>query len=384
MQGPKMNGNNKKSVFRSSLVIFQFAISVTLIICTIVVYEQMRFVMDKDLGFEKDQVLMVKGSDALSNRINVFKDELLHLPNVKSASISDYVPVNEGRRYSDSFWKDGRQSIDQGVNAQIWRVDHDYIETLGLEVVQGRGFTKDNSSDSTGIVISRSLMEKLSLEQGIGSFIGTKESSWQVIGVIADFHFESLKNEITPTCLILENSPSIISVKINSADTDGVLSAIESTWAEFVPMTPFRYNFLDESFASMHQEINRAGRLFNMFTILAVFIACLGLFSLTSFIADRRKKEIGIRKVLGASVLNITKLLSKDFLRLVLIAILIAIPLGWYLMKSWLNDYTYRINLDWTIFVEAALLSLTIAIVTLCYQCINAALQNPVNNLRSQ
>ena len=383
MQGPKLDGGNIKSVFRSSLVIFQFAISVILIICTIVVYEQMQFVMNKDLGFEKDKVVLIKGTDALGDKVSLFKEEILQIPHIRSASISDYVPVEEGRRYSDSFWKDGKQNTEQGVNAQIWRVDHDYIETMGLEIFLGRGFEENNSSDSTGIIISKSLMGKLSLDKGIGSLIGTKESSWRVIGVMKDFHFESLENEISPSCLILAKSPSIVSAKVSGTNTEVILSTIEKKWSKLTPTNPFRYSFLDERFEFMHKDISRAGRLFNMFAILAIFIACLGLFSLTTFMADRSKKEIGIRKVLGASVLRITKLLSKDFIMLVLIGILIAIPVGWYIMNGWLNDFAYRVSLDWRIFVKGSLLALGIGIVTISYQCVNAALQNPVNNLRS-
>lgn len=382
--GRKVDGGSKKSVFRSSLVIFQFAISVVLLICTLVVYEQMQFIMNKDLGFEKDQVILVKGTDALGEKVRLFKQELLQMPQVKQVSISDFVPVAEGRRYSNSFWKEGRQSLDPGVNAQIWQVDHDYVQTMGLQIAQGRGFEKNNSSDSMRIIISQSLKKQLALEEGVGSFIGTKEHSWEVVGVMEDFHFESLKNEITPSCLVLAHSPAMVSIKIGSTDTDRVLSALKAKWSAFAPMNPFRYTFLDDSFASMHQEIRRSGRLLNAFALLAVFIACLGLFSLTTFVADRSKKEIGIRKVLGASVLQLTKLLSWDFIRLVVMAIIIAIPVGWYLMENWLNGFAYRVNLDGFIFLKASLLALGIALVTICYQCIRAALQNPVHNLHSQ
>ena len=379
---PNLKGNKGNYSLRNSLVVFQFMISAILIICTIVVYLQMRFVANKDLGFDKEHVMLIRGTDVLGEKIDAFKEQLLQLNDVQYVSIGDYLPIEGTPRHSDSFWKVGKQNVEQGTNSQIWRVDHDYVPTLGIEITQGRNFDETIASDSTAIIISETFLNKLGLKNGIGATITNKELTWKIIGVYKDFHFESLKKPIASSSLILGNSNSIISTKLAAGKLKGSLASIRQVWDNLNPSSNFRYDFLDEQFAKMHKSVEGTAKLFNAFALLAISIACLGLFSLTTFIAERRSKEIGIRKVLGASIASVTRLMSWEFLRLVLVAILIATPIGWYLMHRWLEDFAYHIQLNWYIFFAAGLIALTIASLTIIYQSIKAALSNPVKSIR--
>ena len=368
--------------FRSLLVVFQFAVSTLLTICTVIVIQQMDFILNKDLGFDKEQVMIVKGVDLLGEKAEIFRDRAGQLADVSSVSLSDYLPVAGSRRYGDSFWPEGMQSTQAGVNAQIWQVDHSYIETLGMRLTAGRGFRKGMSSDSTSIVISRSLAEQLPIEQKIGATITNKEKSWQVIGIIEDFHFQSLKMAVTPACLVLGGGSSTASIKINAAGTAPLISSLENIWQDMSPNAEFHYEFLDESFAAMHQDVESSGQLFGIFALLALVIASLGLFGLTTFIAEQRYREIGIRKVLGASVPNIVGLLSSKLARLVMVAIAIAIPMGWYIMHNWLQNFAYRVTIDWRPFVAATCVTCLIALGTTGLQSLKAALVNPVDSIR--
>ncbi|MEM1338821.1 MAG: ABC transporter permease [Bacteroidota bacterium] len=379
---PNLNVTKGNYSFRNALVVFQFMISSILIICTLVVYLQMKFVSDKDVGFDKEHVMMIKGTDVLGKKIDAFKEQLLQLNDVQQVSIGDYLPIEGTSRYSDSFWKDGTQNVEQGINSQIWGVDHEYVPTLGIEITQGRNFDKTIASDSTAILVSETFLSKLGGNNGIGATITNKELKWKVIGVYKDFHFESLKNPIASSSLILGNSNSMISTKLAAENLEGSLASIQQIWNTMSPSSQFRYDFLDEQFAKMHKTVEGTAKLFNAFALLAITIACLGLFSLTTFISERRRKEIGIRKVLGASVASVTSLISWEFLKLVLLAILIATPIGWYLMARWLEDFAYHIQLRWSIFFAAGGIAVLIAAITITYQSLKAALSNPVKSLR--
>lgn len=380
----KLKEANRNLNFQKLLVVFQFTVSITLIICTAIVFQQMEFILNKDLGFEKDQVLTIKGTNALAKNETTFKQELLELNAVKSISIGGYLPIKEGHRYSDSFWKDGTQNVEQGVNAQIWQVDQEYINTLGIDLISGRNFNEKLGSDSSAVIISQSLSQKLGFENSLDQSITNKENKWNIIGVIHDFHFESLKSNIAPLCIVLGKNSSMISIKFNSKNTEQLLGSVEEIWKKFVPENQLQYSFLDESFTKMHDDVHRTARLFNVFALLAIVIACLGLFGLTTFITEQREKEIGIRKVLGAKVTSILFLLSKDFLKLIFIAILIAVPMGWYIQSEWLKNFAYHIELEWWIFALAGSGALIIAFFTVSSKAFFVALTNPVESLRNE
>ena len=374
---------SKSSKMRSVLVIFQFTTSTILIIGTFIIYQQLDFILSKDVGFDKEQVLLIQGVNTMGEQLPTFKNELLKLTDVENVSVSDYLPIVGAKRNGNSIWKKGRKEVDSPVGGQIWFVDHDYIKTMGMEMIEGRDFNIEIASDSQAVIINRTMAKELGLDDPIGQEIYAWQV-WQVIGVVEDFHFESLTENIRPLCLVIGNSPSVVSVKVNTADMSQVIEEVSSVWDRFSPNEAFRYTFLDESFARMYANVQRMGRIFTSFAVLAIIIACLGLFALSAFMVEQRSKEISIRLVLGASLNNILRLLTQNFLLLVLISLIIAIPIAWYIMQKWLEDYEYRIQIGWDVFLVAGLLAVLIAILTISYQSIRAALMNPVDNLRAE
>jgi putative ABC transport system permease protein len=381
----QLSRGSKNSILRNGLVVFQFTTSIILIIGTLVIYNQTHFLLNRKIGFDKDQVLLVHGTNTLDNKIGSFKNELLKSSEVKTVSVSDYLPVSGTKRDGNTFYNEEKKKEDIGVFSQKWQVDYDYLETMGMHIAEGRYFSKEMSSDSAATVINKTMAEKLGLKNPVGKSI---ENGWQkfmVIGVLDDFNFETMKQNVMPLCLVLgKYNSSIISVKISGTDTKSVIGYIGSVWKSFSPEQPFRYTFLDESFANMYADVQRTGSIFTSFAVFAIIIACLGLYALSAFMAEQRTKEIGIRKVLGASVNNITTMLSGNFVKLIAIAIVIASPIAWWAMTRWLQDFAYRISIDWSFFVIASGLVLLIAMFTVSFQSIKAAVANPVKSLRTE
>ncbi len=374
----------KGANLRSVLVVFQFTTSIILIIGTFIIYRQMGYILNKKLGFEKEQVLMLQGTNTLGDQITAFKQELLKLPEVKNATVSDYLPVAGMKRNGNGFWKEGKIREDSPVYGQLWQVDHDYISTLGMKVVEGRDFSIGMPTDSQSLVINQSMAKELGLENPIGKRITNGGPAYPVIGVVEDFHFESMKEDIGPVCMLIGASPSVVSVKVSAADLPGLLQNISGVWKKFAPHQPVRHTFLDESFAKMYENVQRTGAIFTSFAVLAIIVACLGLFALSAFMAEQRSKEMGIRKVLGAPVQSIFRLLTQHFLILVLISLAIAAPAAWYLMQKWLRDFVYRTDITWDVFVLAGLMAVFIAVLTVSFQAMRAALANPAESLRSE
>jgi putative ABC transport system permease protein len=264
-------------------------------------------------------------------------------------------------------------------------VDRDYLNTLGIKLIAGRDFFKDANSDSASAIINKAMADKLGLNNPIGQRITNGWETFTVIGVVEDFNFESMKEEIGPLCLALgNNKASIISAKINGGDVKKAIASISALWKSFAPNQPLRYTFMDESFANMYADVQRTGSVFTSFAVFAIIIACLGLFALSAFMAEQRAKEIGIRKLLGASVTGLTAMLSKDFVKLVILAFVIASPVAWWAMNKWLQDFVYRINISWIFFVAAGIAALVIALLTVSFQAIRAAIANPIKNLRTE
>ena len=381
----QLSRGSRNSILRNGLVIFQFTTSIILIIGTLVIYKQTHFMLNKKVGFDKDQVLLIEGTNTLDNKIETFKNDLLKSSDIKSASIGDYLPISGSKRDGNTFYKEGKMKEDIGVSAQKWQVDYDYLKTLGMHIIEGRYFSKDMASDSEAIVINRTMAEKLGLKNPLGQRL---ENGWQkftVIGVMEDFNFESMRQEVSPLSLVLSKyNSTIVSLKISGADTKQVISYASNVWKGFSPNQAFRYTFLDESFANMYANVQRTGNIFTSFAALAIIIACLGLFALSAFMAEQRNKEIGIRKVLGASVTGITAMLSKDFIRLVIVSIVIASPIAYWAMTKWLQDFAYRISISWWMVAVAGLSAIIIALLTISFQSIKAALMNPVKALRTE
>lgn len=379
-----LSRGSKNTTTRSTLVVFQFTISIVLIVGTMIIGRQMDYILNKKVGYDKDQVLVIQGAQTLGDKITTFKNELLRLPDVKHASISGFLPVDGAKRNGNNFWKEGKKDADEPVNSQRWWVDTDYVETLGLKVLEGRDFLADMPSDSQAIVINSTLAKGLNMKEPIGQRITDGQETWQVIGVIEDFHFESLRNTIEPLSLVLRKSPNTISVKVTTSDMQAMIQAVTKVWKEFSPNQPVRFTFLDDSYARMYDDVQRIGNLFSAFALLAIIVACLGLFALSAFMTEQRSKEISIRLVLGASAKSIIQLLTGNFLKLVLISLVIAAPIAWYMMNTWLQDYAYRIEITWDVFIISGLIAGLIAILTIGYQSVRAALMNPVESLKSE
>jgi len=380
----------KGGQFRNGLVVFQFMISVLLIIGTVVIYQQLHYIQTKNLGFKKDQVLIVDNAYALGTQTEVFKQKVATLPNVQSGTMSYYMPTPSARS-DNTFFPEGQIQQEKGMNMQNWRVDHDYIKTLGLSLTQGRDFSRDYPSDSTGIILNEAAVRQLGISKPIGyklttfSDIELKERvTYTVIGVVRNFHFESLRTPIGALSLVLGKSPGRFAFRLDTDEIEGSVSKAGEIWKQMAPSQPFEYRFMDQDFDRTYRAETRVGRLFVTFALLSILIGCLGLFGLATFTAEQRTKEIGVRKVLGASVANIVTLLSRDFLKLVLIAIALASPLAWYGMQRWLQDFAYKIDLEWWMFAIAGLLAVGIALLTVSFQSIKAAVANPVKSLKSE
>ncbi len=375
---------SKNATTRSTLVVFQFTTSIILITSTFIIYRQVEYILNKKVGFDKDQVLLIQGANTLEGQIQTFKNELLQLSQVKSVSISGYLPIKGTKRNGNGFWKEGEKTTKQPVNGQMWIIDHDYLKTMGIKLVDGRNFSLDMPTDTAALIINQAMAKELGLTNPVGQRIMNWQVVYNIIGVVEDFHFESLRVKIEPLALRVGTSPNIVSVKINSADITGVLGGIEAVWKKFSPNQPIRYTFLDESYARMYDDVKRMGRIFVSAAVLAIIVACLGLFALSAFMVEQRSKEISIRIVMGASLKNIFKLLTVDFIKLVIVSIVIAVPLAWYAMGQWLQDFTYRTEISWDVFALAGIMAVLIAVLTISYQAIRAGLMNPVNSLKSE
>jgi len=377
------------SQLRSALVVVQFTVSVFLIIGTLVVGQQLSFIQKKDLGYSKDQVLLVSNVNRLGNRALSFKNSVKDLAQVSNASLSSYLPTPSSRSDS-SYFLEGKMDQESAVNMQSWRVDFDYVNTLGLQLIAGRDFDPSITTDSTAIIINESALKVLQLspDEALGKriFNGIEEGDapYTVVGVVKNFHFESMRNEIRPLSLSVGNSTGRLAVQLKAGSFENAIAQIETLWNTIAPGIALDYRFMDDSFNQVYQNEQRLGKIFIIFTALSIFIACLGLFGLAAFNAQKRIKEIGVRKVLGASVSQITYRLSFDFLKLVFLAILVALPLGWLAMNRWLQDFTYRIDIGWGILMVAALVAIGIALLTISYQSIKAAIANPVKSLRTE
>ncbi|TDS15956.1 ABC transporter permease [Sphingobacterium paludis] len=382
----KVSPTSGSSLFRNGLVVFQFATSIMLIIGTLIINQQLNFILNKDVGFNKDQVLVLHGTTTLGNQAKTFKDELNNIPAVQSVAISDYIPVNidGSKRNGNSFNLEGKQQEEAGKGGQFWVVDKDYIATFGLNLIAGRNFNMAIASDSAAVIVNQKMVQELGIKDPIGAHI-TNGNTYTIIGVVEDFIFGSLREEgLDPLCLAIGGSNSLISIKIKTTDPARTIDHITKVWDKFSPQQKIQYSFLDEGFAALYNDVQRTQQIFTAFAIITIFIACLGLFGLAAYTTAQRTKEIGVRKVLGASVAGIIQLLSFGFLKLVLLALLIATPIAWWAMHVWLQDFSYRTEVKWWVFVLTGGMSLLIAMGTICYHAIRTARMNPVSSLRDE
>lgn len=381
----KLSVGSKSGKLRSGLVIFQFTTSVILIIGTLIIYRQMDFIINKELGYDKEQVVVLEGTNILGNKMEAFKEQLSTISQVKKVTSTNYLPIDGGSRNGNTFMVEGQDDGGRGVPGQIWRVDYDYIETLGIQLKQGRNFSKEFAFDSiSSIVINTKMASDLGLNEPIGKKIDNGGQTFTIIGTIEDFHFKSLKEDISALSLIIGKDAGAVSVKLGKGDPTEALVSIENIWNRNIPNQALSYTFLEQEFAQMHADVQRMGKIFNSFALFAILVACLGLFALSAFMVEQRRKEISIRRVLGAPFKNIYQLLTFDFLKLIVVSICLAVPIGWYLMSRWLEGFAYRITIGWEIFLLAGLIALGVAILTISYQSIGAALLQPSKGLRTE
>ena len=389
----KMALGSKSGIVRGALVVFQFWISIVLVVGTIAVNRQLSYIQTKKIGFNKDQVIVVEDAYALKDQLQSFKDEVEKDTRIQSGTISGYLPVDGTSRGDNTHWPEGKSPTQENmVSIQTWYVDYDYVKTLGMKIVDGRDFDRNFVSDSVGVIINQSAARAFGyLDNPVGKKITTFNDNQlktfrttTIVGVVEDFHYESLRQAIGPLALFIDSSTGFISFRFNAKSTSEVISLIEQHWKKLGPGVPFNYSFLDEDFGKMYAAEQRLGDLFTVFAGLAIIIACLGLFALTSFTAEQRTKEIGIRKVLGASVSGIVVLLSKEFGKLILIAFVLATPVAWYGIDRWLESYTYRTDIGVFVYILAGAAAFGIAWLTMSFQSIRAALANPIKALRSE
>jgi putative ABC transport system permease protein len=385
----KLKLGSKSGGLRSLLVVVQFATSIILIIGTIVIFRQINYIQTKNLGFNKDQVLVINDAYALQQNTDAFKNEVLRIPGVLSGTFSGFLPVANSSRNDNTYSTESVMDSKNGFNMQTWTIDHDYFKTMEMEVVKGRAFSRDFGSDSTAVIVNETAARLTGYTDPVGKKLYTRDeagqmTSYNIIGVAKNFHFETLRQNIGPLCFRLGRSTWLASFRVDPRNIPTIMKEVETKWKAMAPGMPFSHSFMDESFDDMYRTERRVSNIALTFAILAIVVACLGLFGLANFIAEQRTKEIGIRKVLGLSIEGIVKLLSKDFLKLVPIAFIIASPIAWYVMHTWLQDFAFRVDIAWWVFALAGLLALVIALVTVGFQALKAAMMNPVKSLRSE
>jgi len=381
-------GGSRTHWLRSTLVVFQFLTSMVLIIGTLIIHNQMRYIQNKDLGFQKEQVLVVQDAFILGKRIDAFKEELKQNPDVVSATITSYLPVLSNHRVR-SIFPEGQREEKDFMAVQSWRADHDFVRTFRMNIIQGRDFSREFSSDSKATIINETAANMLGWDNPIGKRIGVVGSSksekyqyFTVIGVIKNFHFDSMREVIMPLALYLEPSSEFLAVRLQTGNVSGQIDSIKELWNKYLPGYPFVFSFLDDRFENMYKSELRSGRILGIFSALAVIISCLGLFGLSAYMAEQRTKEIGIRKVLGATVPEILLLLFKEFSLLVSVGFLIAAPLSYFFMRNWLQDFSYRTSITVWPFMISMGLALSIALVTVSYYAVKLALSSPAESLR--
>jgi putative ABC transport system permease protein len=384
------SSGGKRSVFRNVLVVFQFSASVLLIAGTLIVYRQLQYIQQKDVGYNREQLLIINNIEKLKNRTESFKAGLLQVRGVEKATVTGFLPVNYYRN-NNSFFTSPSMDVKDMISMQKWMIDEDYLETMGMQLLEGRNFSNQVAADTASLILNESAAKFLGNTDILEKKLYRLEDEetkrlkeFRVIGIVKDFNFSSLREHVKPLAFVFGSDNGAMTVRIAGSDIMQTVSAIEDKWNALGSGLPFEYSFMDADFDQLYKGERQSGKLITYFASLSILISCLGLFGLATFMADQRTKEIGIRKVMGASVPGITALLSKDFLKLVLIAVAIAIPLAWYFTDKWLQAFAYHIQLEWWVFVAASVMALIIALLTVSVQAIKAAVQNPVSSLRSE
>lgn len=388
----KLLFNSKRSNSLNYMVIPQFLISISIIAGTFVVYKQLEYIQTKNLGFNRDQTLIIRGTRALKNNIESFKEEILKLSGVTDGTYGGFLPVANSARTDNTYSTGEQMDLQNGLSLQNWVVDEKYIPIMGMQMAAGRNFSKSFATDSNAVIINETAAKLIGLENPIGKFLYTKDQNdhtiepkvFNIIGVVKNFHFESLRENVGPLLFHYGKSDWAMAFKLSSSDIPQLITNVEKRWKDLAQGQPFSFAFMDEWFDEMYRVEQRTANLGLTFALIALFIACLGLFGLATFIAEQRTIEIGIRKVLGATYANIIIQLNKEFARPVVIGALLSLPISYYLMKMWLQSFAYRIDLQWWIFFFAPFIAIFIALVTVSFKAVRAASINPIHSLKSE
>jgi putative ABC transport system permease protein len=374
---------------RSSLIVFQFFVSTVLIASTIVVYRQLHFMQNKKLGFDTEQVLVLNDTHLVGGSQEVFKEELLKDPRVTGVTLSRDVPVaSQSMDGTQAFIKEkSEKTINPEIHINKYHVDYDYVSTLGMKMAQGRNFSKDFPSDSTAMVINETAVRDFGFQgtDPVGMHVITSgQHEYKIIGVVKDFHYASIKQKIAPLVMMLDQRGGGMLVKVKTAAIEPFLKNVKKLWDSYNAKGPLTYSFLEERFGNVYASEKRTGQIFTLFSFISILIAAMGLFGLSAFTTRQRTREIGVRKVLGASVPQVMMLLSREFVYMVIAAFVLAIPVTWLAMHKWLEEFAYRIPIGASIFLLAGGIALSIAVITVSVQAMRAALANPIRSLRSE
>ncbi|MGB6867064.1 MAG: FtsX-like permease family protein, partial [Candidatus Aminicenantaceae bacterium] len=378
----KLQSGSGGYVLRRILVVSQFTATIVLIIGTIIMYKQLNYIRNKDIGLNRDHVVAITMNNELRQNYKSFKNEIKQNPNVINVTAARRFPTSIGHM-NPVYWE-GKGPEDYMTMTDA-SVDYDYFETLGMQIIQGRSFSEEYATDSENYLLNEEAARITGLESPVGKMFSCWKDEGKIIGIVKNFHASSLHSEIGPVIFTLSQrhgSHSFIFVKIRPNDVPGTISFLEGKAAEFAPNSLFEYRFLDDVFDSQYRGDQRRGEIYKYFTFLAIFISCLGLFGMASFTAEQRTKEIGIRKVLGASIVNIMMMISKDFLMLLFVSNVIAWPIAYFLMNRLLNNYAYRTSIAAWIFIASGMAAILVALLTVCIKIVRAAYANPVESLR--
>lgn len=387
LKGSSLTSSPQRNPLRSGLIVFQFVVSITLIIATIIISQQLSYMQNKKLGYDKNQVLFLPDARLLGSNQEAFKQQVLQDSRVASSSMSRSVPGGDIMDGTEVYPKN-ENSNGTEIHANISHVDYDYLRTLGIKLLHGRNFSKEFATDSSSaVIINEAAVRQLgwTTDNALGkTIVRSGQQQLTVIGVVADFNYASVRQEVAPMMLMLGNNWGGLIIKIKTADIKGFLADMQRKWAAFNPPGPMECNFLDQTFASLYASEQRTQHIFSVFTILAIIIAGLGLFGLSAFVIRQREKEIGIRKVLGASVQQVFLIVSKEFLLLVTIAFVISVPIAWWAMTNWLQSFAYRISIGAGAFLLSGGTVVVVTLLTISFQPIKAAIANPVKSLRTE
>jgi putative ABC transport system permease protein len=379
-----LQSNTKATIFRKGLVVFQFVLSIVLIIGTIIISQQVNYIQTKNLGYDRENLLFIPLEGDLVSNYEVFKQEAMKMPGIKLVTAISQSPVSIQNGTGGVDW-DGKEPNTVPMFTQV-AIGYDFAKTMNIKLAQGRDFSKTFATDSVGYILNEEASKKINYKDPIGKRLTFWRKKGSIVGVVKDFHFSSLQEPIKPLIIRLGDKDNLgnILVRTEAGKTKQALASLESLCKQLNPKFPFTYQFSDEEYQKLYKNEQVISKLSGYFSFLAIFISCLGLLGLAMFTAEQRTKEIGIRKVLGASTSSLFTLLSKEFLQFVLLALVIASPLAWLMMHKWLQDYSYRIDISWWIFVMAGSIAILIALATVSFQAIKAALANPVKSLRNE